>query len=502
MAKRFVVIKGQPYRFGVVDSSQDNDTSILVRFASEPSVDQLKSVSPISVVPIEKAYVSPSLTLAMLLASRSQDILRQLLYENIWISLCASKPVVLLANRSYMLQRLRQELFDSRTDIEFNKAKLESRKVLRDIEAAWRTSILMPKVVSLLLRSEGWNNRVQKLFVEPYQPLPVGRITDKGTYQKVGYPVSASPANLSDGDDKLTAVDSGNGLVLVFVDDLSLPSKYRWPQVICDRLTPLLSQLLQNACVVVIDNVKSRHEYELALGRSLHNHKTSLGKLLPLQSSEDYDGLSGIAIDTFLTGHASTPTFDPQLSSEMWDEDYSSFADVFSSIFPDCDDGNLSNSFALRNSLKIFEAESFLQERVLLNFGYKQPIGPSDTIGLARLLLGLMPPLIHSIYERTSRILMLQAADLCSILPAIANLSQNDCSKVPSELPEYVLLSIDSDSHLVSAFDSDSLLSFLRAVRSLKLENPYRLEKKLSDEQRSVVERYRLTSKLLVVILS
>lgn len=474
-----VITKGQPFRFGALDISKSNNNSSAIDFVSESGCSQTKLCSSISTVRIEDSFISPAMAMLMCIdaiAPNAHDFLSQ---NTIWPSLASNSKNIFIINRNYLLEKIKKII---PTTLGEEKQKIEQRKLLRDIEAAWNSSVISPKSYPFIFRNLGWISKQSLLYPEPYQHFPIGFIAHNSTgipkYTTQDYPSDILRYDPSSSDLRIGECLKINGTIFLYVDKLKNSIPYKWPQILSDNISPYLAKLLKSENVSIIDQCKHTSSYELALKRKLYTRCSTIRSFYPSFGSQANELIHNLKLDFHSTFDKENYKNKSVTSLKFELTDFSCFTNMLYDIYPVPGSSQIVSSKAIACALNLFQKrDDYIKELLELAGGFKLPMQLQDAEGIASILFGSVFSMLKGICTQTTRVLLLKNSDI--------PVNLTDFRPSENSVQFTRLISIDSIGNL---FDAGSLgisetFSLLRSLHNVKLENPYRLINRIGNEK-------------------
>lgn len=492
-------IKGQPYRFGTFDQDVPDNESATIHFISELSLEQNKSAPPISRIKAKDAFLSVDLSLCKLLCDLYSDPLKDAHAAGLWRCISPKVNTVVFVNRQYVLNQIQLILPN---DLDDAHKKLESRRLLFDLESAWNTSILQPQIITALLSSHGWNAKTQTLYTMPYRSLPLGRIEGLGSpvtttvelkegadsmgslediqqrlgttgliYKPATYAEGSFNVDLSASEATLSSSTSKSLVHVIYVDSLGgLKPETSWPQLLSENLSRTLSDFLKNSNILIIDSASKAKLYCKALNLDLKVNTSKSDHVLPCCSFRQQEILGRLEIDT-LSAFRQNSTEESPLDCYKDKADLAAFTRAFHDLYP---------AYIPGDSLPVS-----IVNRALAQFGFslEDPIVSMILSGRAELpsnlqsqstlylVYGLLRILLERIIRETSCRLLIRRSDLDE--------DKYDLIRNGNNGTDARLIRVSSQAGSIQSVGLDMAMALgtLRSLSSKQLENPYKLAK-------------------------
>lgn len=516
------VIKGQPFRFGTFDPNADSNRSTTIHFISDSAVEQSKAAPAISQVKAKDTFLSAHLALCKILFGICSDPLEDSHAAGLWTGLSATSNTIVFVNRQYVMSQIQRILPGELDDA---RKKLECRRLLCDLESAWNTSILKPKLIPALFCSHGWNAKTQTLYTMPYRSLPIGRL------ESIGSPALArtEPENVRDGDrgllDKLSS-EGTTGLIhksepyakgsfnvdlsasesslndssteakiyLVYIDSLgTLKPDVNWPNLLAENVSNELSRFMKTADVIVVDSASKVNLYQKALGRHLKADNKRFDHVLPCCSFRQQGLLAEIWVDALISSDQkkSRNSSLDQLNNV---DDLGALTRAFHDLYP---------GYTPEEGLP-----SSIVARAIRQFGYSLDdySGPFVLSGRAEVPADSQSPsALYLIYSQIRVLLELLIKETSHhLLIRRSDLSDEQYTKVREgnngTFARLVRVSSQDKSALSVGLDLEMALAITRSLCMSELENPYKLVK-LLDMNRVQEIANEEPSKLSIILL-
>ena len=159
------VIKDQPFQFRSFDPLDAPNESTTINFIPEKYLEQTKSAPPIARVDAKDVFLSAGIVLSKILFENYANPIQDIHSIGLWESIHPKTNTLIFVSRQYLLAQI-EPLLPS--DMDSERKKLESRKLLTSLESTWNTSIILPDLIPALFCKEGWNAKTK-----PYIQCPI-----------------------------------------------------------------------------------------------------------------------------------------------------------------------------------------------------------------------------------------------------------------------------------------------------------------------------------------
>jgi hypothetical protein len=492
-------IKGQPYRFGTFDQDVCDNESATIHFISELSLEQTKSAPPISRIKAKDAFLSVDLSLCKLLCDLYSDPLKDAHAAGLWRCISSKVNTVVFVNRQYVLNQIQLILPN---DLDDAHKKLESRRLLFDLESAWNTSILQPQIITALLSSHGWNAKTQTLYTMPYRSLPLGRIEGLGSpvatkvdpqegadslrsledvqqrsgttgliYKPATYAEGSFNVDLSASEANLSSSTSKRLVHVIYVDSLAaLKPDTSWPQLLSENLSNTLSDFIRSSNILVIDSASKVKLYCEALNLNLKVDSSKPDYVLPCCSFRQQEILGRLEIDTLSAFRQNSAEESPP-DCYKDKADLSAFIRAFHDLCPAYIPGDslpgaiVTRAFAQFGfSLEVPIVSMVLSGRAELPSNLQSP-------STLYLVYGLLRILLERIIRETSCRLLIRRSDLDE--------DKYDLIRNGNNGADVRLIRVSPQAGLIKSVGLDMAMALgtLRSLSNKQLENPYKLAK-------------------------
>jgi hypothetical protein len=493
------VIKGQPYRFGIFDQDVPDNESATIHFISKSSLEQKKSAPPISRVKAKDAFLSVDLSLCKLLCDLYSDPFKDAHAAGLWRCISPKVNTVVFVNRQYVLNQIQLILPNTLDDAQ---KKLESRRLLFDLESAWNTSILQPQIITALLCSHGWNAKTQTLYTMPYRSPPLGRIEGLGSpvttkidlqegadsirshgdiqqrsgttgliYKPASYAEGSFNVDLSASEATLSSSTSKRLVHVIYVDSLGgLKPETSWPQLLSENLSKTLSDFIRSSNILVIDAASKAKLYSNALNLNFKVDSSQSDHVLPCCSFRQQEILGGLEIDTLSAFTQDSPKESP-LDCYKDKTDLSAFTRAFHDLYPAYIPGDSLPGAIVTRAFAQFGFS--LEEPIVSMVLSGRAELPSNLQSPSTLYLvhGLLRILLERIIRETSPRLLIRKSDL--------DANKYDLIRDGNNGADARLIRVSSQAGSVQSVGLDMAIALdtLRSLRNKQLENPYKLAK-------------------------
>lgn len=499
------VLKGQPFRLGTFDKEISSAESSIITFISDHSLPQTKSAPPISRVKADEAFISADLALSQMLCKIYFDPVSDFRSHGLWECVSPTKSCVVLISRQYVigeiLNCLPAELDDARK-------KLESRKLLIELESAWNSSIIQPRLVPALFCAQGWNPKTKTLHPIPYRSLPAGRIesvvntrvkdhalatndeilVDESKrkksltgliYKTESYPDGSFNVDLSAAESPIMEAKHMSLIYVIYIDNLgALQGDSSWPNVLDKNISQGLSEFIKNSNLLVIDSITKLGQYQQALGVTMKSQLSRFDRILPTCSLRNEERLKALELETMRASDEVSSDDDekssviPKISTEL-----DAIPRAFQDLYPAFKAGDSIPMAVLGKAFAQFEFNSKTASTgILLSGRADLPQQHQKTTELY-LAYGQLRNFIEQLFASTSRRLLVRKSD-------IEINKYNQLDNVNGQLiAKYVSFGARAKSFEVSYLGLQACLGLLRNLRDKTLENPYKLAKLVDAEQ-------------------
>jgi hypothetical protein len=469
-----VISKGQPFRFGMIETTKSNENTSVINYVSEADFKQTKACSTISIVPISNSYISPAMAMTMAMARLAPEPTDFFSQHSIWPSLKQNTINIFIVNRPYLLNIIKLMLPSS---INSEKQKVEQRKLLRNIENSWNSSVKSPRTESFVIRNSSWNNRQLLLFPERYHHYPIGSIvygsTGEPLYKSEDYPPDTLRYDPSHADQRIGELANNSGTIFLYVDNLKISSTVSWPEVLGKNASPFLSEALRAANIFVIDYHKRISLYETALDRKLYSKLTDFSSIFPSFGIKFAAYLQELAFDVHSTLETAKGKDYPSTRNQFKASDLMSVANMLHDLYPLPGKNQIIPPTIIASALAFFSGNAHKTKWLELSGGLKLPEAESDTRTIANILFGSTITMLMNICNQTTGVLLVRKSDILKYFSHLS--SANQASQFAR------ILFLDSNGNIVETrfLGIAQTLDLLRYLQNTKLENPYKLARSL-----------------------
>lgn len=521
MMRSIGLLKGQPYRFGTIDERKNSSDQQKIHYISDQLVEQSKIASDISLVNAKEAFLSSDLGMCKMLFNRFSKSFSDVHSAGLWECISPDKNSVVLISRQYLLKQIAKALPTSMDDA---LNKLESRKILQELENSWNKSIISPKVIASLFCSNGWDSKSQILYTMPYRAIPLGRVESvektalKSTdlkklkskeqssisidnpissgglvYRSDSYPHGSFNVDLTSSEARLNGGTSDPIIYIIYIDTIrDLKAGVSWPTLLKENISPKMKNFIDQANVLVIDSQSKIKNYETGLRRTLKTDIKSAEHVLPCCNFSKDDILESIQVDT-LYSYPSFEKMNKTENSQIQISDLGALMRALQDLYPACNPEESISNLVITKAIKQF-GYTEREKETNLSFTGKTTL-PTSFISPSffYFMYGQSRKLLENLINDTSLRLLIRKSDL-----------SDECygqlqDRSDDHMASLLRISSKKNSIKYEGLDLQMTLNLLRELRKSRLENPYKLVKLIDIPKLN--ERFSSSSNKLSILL-